>query len=58
MTIQSIDQAIRNQVKEELGDEENVSFKRKNMLLQKYGATPTVLTDEDKFCLELEEYHA
>jgi len=56
MTNVSVEQALRSQVKLEIGDDDNVTFKQKNMLGQKYGA-PAIIVDEDKFWLELEAYH-
>lgn len=47
MTNQSVEQAVRQQVKDEIGDVENMPFKQKNMILQKYGAVPTVVTQEE-----------
>ena len=32
---------------DEIGDVENMPFKQKNMILQKYGAVPTVVTQEE-----------
>jgi hypothetical protein len=43
----SVEQALRSQVKFDIGDDENMTFKQKNMLLQKYGITPAVLTSEE-----------
>jgi hypothetical protein len=53
----SVEQALRSQVKSDIGDDENITFKQKNMLLQKYGVTPAVIVEDDKIWLELEAYH-
>jgi hypothetical protein len=51
MSQASLEQAVRNAIKEEIGDEENVPFPRKNQILQKFGAIPTVvLASELKEC--------
>ena len=58
MTSQSVEQAVRSAIKLEIGDDENITFKQKNILGQKFGLTPVVLVEDDKIWLDLEEYHA
>jgi len=41
----TLEQELRNQVKDEIGDDENIKFPEKNILLQKYGVIPPVLLD-------------
>jgi hypothetical protein len=41
----SVEQALKSQVKFDIGDDEDITFKQKNMLLQKYGVTPAVLIE-------------
>ena len=41
----SVEQALRSQVKFDIGDDEDMTFKQKNMLLQKYGVAPAVLIE-------------
>jgi hypothetical protein len=53
----SVEQALRSQVKFDIGDDEDITFKQKNQLNLKYGLTPVVITEDDKFWLEWEEYH-
>ena len=50
MTNQSAEQAARNAVKEEIGDVEDLTFKQKNQLAQKFGVIPAYVTlDEIAF---------
>ena len=44
MTNQSAEQAARNAVKEEIGDVEDLTFKQKNQLAQKFGVIPAYVT--------------
>ncbi len=48
MIFSSVEQSLNQQVKEEIGDEENVSFLRKNQLLQKYGVKPAIVTKDEQ----------
>jgi hypothetical protein len=41
---QNIEQAARNAVKEEIGEAENLTFKQKNQLAQKFGVIPAYVT--------------
>lgn len=43
----TVDQALRQQVKEEIGEDENITFKQKNMLNQKFGIQPAFITPEE-----------
>ena len=44
------EQAARNAVREEVGDDENLTFKEKNQLAQKFGVIPAYVTlDEIEF---------
>ena len=45
MVNQSVEQAVRAQIKEEIGDDENITFKQKNQLSLKYGLTDTVICE-------------
>ena len=38
------EQAARNAVREEVGDDENLTFKEKNQLAQKFGVIPAYVT--------------
>jgi hypothetical protein len=50
MTKGSVEQATRNAVKEEIGDTEEMPFKQKNQLAQKFGVIPAYVTlDEINF---------
>ena len=50
MTNQTAEQAARNAVREEVGDDENLTFKEKNQLAQKFGVIPAYVTlDEIEF---------
>ena len=44
MTNQTAEQAARNAVKEEIGDVEDLTFKQKNQLAQKFGVIPAYVT--------------
>jgi hypothetical protein len=47
---QNVEQAARNAVKEEIGDAENLTFKQKAILNQKFGVIPAFVTlDEQAF---------
>ena len=43
----TVEQALQQQVREEIGDEENIKFPRKNQILQKYGVVPPVLLEHE-----------
>ena len=50
MTKSTAEQAARNAVKEEIGDVEEMPFKQKNQLAQKFGVIPAYVTlDEIEF---------
>ena len=51
----SIEQALKNQVKFDIGDDENMTFKQKNQLNQKYGVTPAVVSAEEIAYWEMRE---
>ena len=57
MTI-TVEQAVKQQIKLEIGDDETITFKQKNQLSQKYGLTAAVITEEDKIWFDLEERYA
>jgi len=38
---------LNQQVRDEIGDDENIKFPAKNMLLQKYGVIPPVLLEHE-----------
>lgn len=44
MTNQTPEQAARNAVREEIGDAEDLTFKEKNQLAQKFGVIPAYVT--------------
>jgi hypothetical protein len=39
----SLEQNLQQQVRDEIGDDENIKFPQKNILLQKFGVIPPVL---------------
>jgi hypothetical protein len=39
----SLEQNLQQQIRDEIGDEENIKFPKKNILLQKFGVIPPVL---------------
>ena len=39
----SLEQSLQQQIRDEIGDEENIKFPKKNILLQKFGVIPPVL---------------
>ena len=43
----TVEQALQQQVREKIGDEENIKFPRKNQILQKYGVVPPVLLEHE-----------
>ena len=46
----SVEQELQQQVRDEIGDEENIKFPRKNQLNLKYGViTPTISLEEIEF---------
>jgi hypothetical protein len=56
MTSQTAEQAARNAVKEEIGDVEDLMFKQKNQLAQKFGVIPAYVTLDEIAYWELSEY--
>jgi hypothetical protein len=55
MTNASVEQAARNAVKEEIGDIEDMSFKQKNQLAQKFGVIPAYVTLDEIAYWEMRE---
>lgn len=51
----SVEQAAKNQVKFEIGDDENLTFRQKNMLSQKFGVTPAIVSAEEITYWEMRE---
>lgn len=50
----SVEQNVRQQVRDEIGDDEGLTFKQKNMLNQKFGIQPAFVTlDEIAFWEDL-----
>ena len=47
MVAQSVEQALRNQVKLEIGDDENLTYKQKNQLSLKFGLIIPIITEEE-----------
>lgn len=47
--------AIRNQIKEEIGDEETITFLHRNMLSQKFGVVEPVILDGEVNYWEMRE---
>ena len=43
----SVEQELQQQVRDEIGDEENIKFPKKNILLQKFGVIPPVLLEDE-----------
>jgi hypothetical protein len=43
----SVEQAVRQQMRDEIGDDETLNVKAKNMLLQKFGLQPAYFTAEE-----------
>jgi len=43
----SVEQELQKQVRDEIGDDENIKFPQKNILLQKFGVIPPVLLQEE-----------
>ena len=43
----SLEQSLQQQIRDEIGDEENIKFPKKNILLQKFGVIPPVLLQEE-----------
>ena len=52
---QSVEQAVRQQVKDEIGDVEDMPFKQKNMLSQKFGVSPAFVTLDEIAYWEMRE---
>jgi len=53
----SVEQSLKSQVKFDIGDDENITFKQKNQLNLKYGLTPVIILNEDKIWFDLEEFN-
>jgi hypothetical protein len=51
----SAEQAARNAVKEEIGDVEDLTFKQKNQLAQKFGVIPAYVTLDEIAYWEMRE---
>jgi spore coat protein CotH len=51
----TIEQAVKNAVKEEIGDVEDMPFKKKNQLNQKFGAANAVLIEYELDYWEMRE---
>jgi hypothetical protein len=51
----TVDQAARNAVKEEIGDVEDLTFKQKNQLAQKFGVIPAYVTLDEIAYWETQE---
>jgi hypothetical protein len=51
----SVEQSLRQQVKDEIGDVEDMPFKQKNMLNQKFGITPAYVTLDEIAYWEMRE---
>jgi hypothetical protein len=49
------EQAARNAVKEEIGDVEDLTFKQKNQLAQKFGVIPPYVTLDEIAYWEMRE---
>ena len=47
MVNQSVEQAVKSQIKFEIGDDENITFKQKNQLALKYGLIAPVINEEE-----------
>jgi hypothetical protein len=51
----SVEQALRSQVKFDIGDDEDMTFKQKSQLNQKYGVVPANITAEEIAYWEMRE---
>jgi hypothetical protein len=51
----SVEQALKSQVKFDIGDDENITFKQKNQLNLKYGLTVPVIPVEELEYWEMRE---
>jgi len=51
----SLEQNLQQQVRDEIGDDENIKFPQKNILLQKFGVIPPVVTAEEILYWEMRE---
>src|SRR5208337_868131 len=51
-----LDTVLRNAVKDEIGDVEDMKFPEKNMLHQKFGVIPAVVTKEEILYWEMRQY--
>jgi hypothetical protein len=52
----SVEQALRSQVKFDIGDDEDMTFKQKSQLNQKYGIAPAVVSAEEITYWEMREH--
>jgi len=43
----SVEQELQQQVRNEIGDDENIKFPAKNILLQKFGVIPPVILESE-----------
>ena len=48
----SVEQELQQQVRNEIGDDENIKFPAKNILLQKFGVIPPVLLEHEIIAAE------
>jgi hypothetical protein len=55
LSANSLDQAVRDAVKEEIGDVEDMKFPEKHMLHQKFGVIPAIVTKEEILYWEMRE---
>ncbi len=51
----TIEKELQNQVKTEIGDDENLTFKEKAILAQKFGVTPAFYTARELMYWEMRE---
>jgi hypothetical protein len=59
MTSQSVEQAVRNAIKLEIGDDENITFKQKNQLSLKFGLIiPVIQPEELAFWENIADHYA
>lgn len=47
MANQTVEQAVKQQIKLEIGDDETITFKQKNQLSLKYGLTTPIITEDE-----------
>jgi hypothetical protein len=55
MVSSTVEQAVRSAIKAEIGEDENITFKQKNILGQKFGITPATVTAEEIEYWEMRE---